>query len=600
MSAIRRLSDDDVRAIFECLHGNQRPPPGLTFQIVPVGPDGLKLSPPSHEFQDGLYVLLQPDKKRRNLGTWSPDVSKVPSNLRDLTMTDFPPRSCPWSLSGPQFPQPTAIQQRYCYPKGNHDYSSNKGGALWTMYDLNGKENLQFRLLHVYFSTKRATNKSAASDPTQRRTPTSTPRRKRRPNGSRSGYSPYSQSSCTTPRSIHTTVTESPLNLPNDVHTFNPMTLGEISRLDERSQSIFVTPSVTEHEFLGNPFHPVASFELDSFDPCPFLEPDFALMENLFEKGDSGQSVQPKSIEQVEKTDSIMADDVKDDAAAEWRDPLFTIVMKSSIDDTDDIFESLHQKLVFFRQRIEDMVSASSDKRSAVDIIVSWARGLASSSLDVPKGVENLTRMNFGASQSIKDPQQGATMTTHPRYRHFYAKMGASWSVLDDALICRLRSTQGPNWTIIAPCLPGRTAVEVKLRYHFLKKRLDKTLKSVTLTKGIVGYIQALKQSMLQESGEADVNILQHLADCVENGNYAARDGEYSFGPFRAVTTTGELCTRCSLVIPSFETGHSVCEKTGWCETCTRLSVCVSGKYLRQIHIVPNSTKSRMIKQKCV
>ena len=38
-----------------------------------------------------------------------------------------------WSLSGPQFPLPTAIQQRYCYPKGDPSYSSVKGGALWTI-----------------------------------------------------------------------------------------------------------------------------------------------------------------------------------------------------------------------------------------------------------------------------------------------------------------------------------------------------------------------------------------------------------------------------------------------------------------------------------
>lgn len=74
-------------------------------------------------------------------------------------MKDLPLGTCPWSLSGPQFPQPTAIQQRYCYPKGNPDYAGRKGGALWTMYGANGKEDFQYRLLHVYFSAKRAVNK---------------------------------------------------------------------------------------------------------------------------------------------------------------------------------------------------------------------------------------------------------------------------------------------------------------------------------------------------------------------------------------------------------------------------------------------------------
>ena len=77
-------------------------------------------------------------------------------------MTNVPPETCPWSLSGPQFPQPTAIQQRYCYPKGDPDYAGRKGGALWTMYGRDGKEDFEFRLLHVYFSAKRAINKGVA------------------------------------------------------------------------------------------------------------------------------------------------------------------------------------------------------------------------------------------------------------------------------------------------------------------------------------------------------------------------------------------------------------------------------------------------------
>lgn len=34
-----------------------------------------------------------------------------------------------------------------------------KGGALWTCYDKSGKEDLEYRLLHVYYSAKRAGNK---------------------------------------------------------------------------------------------------------------------------------------------------------------------------------------------------------------------------------------------------------------------------------------------------------------------------------------------------------------------------------------------------------------------------------------------------------
>lgn len=46
----RKLESTDVRAIFESLHEGKPPPPDLEFSIVPVGPSGLRLSPPAHEF----------------------------------------------------------------------------------------------------------------------------------------------------------------------------------------------------------------------------------------------------------------------------------------------------------------------------------------------------------------------------------------------------------------------------------------------------------------------------------------------------------------------------------------------------------------------
>ena len=106
---------------------------------------------------------------------------------------------CKWRLSGPQFPPPTAIQQRYCYPiptvtsnasstaatvnididpitaassaamMATSKYCDSTGGALYTMYSATtGKELLDYRLLHVYYSSKRAGNKGVVS---QRQSP---------------------------------------------------------------------------------------------------------------------------------------------------------------------------------------------------------------------------------------------------------------------------------------------------------------------------------------------------------------------------------------------------------------------------------------------
>lgn len=158
MATVRRLSDDDVKAVFECIYSNKLPSTkALRFHIVPVGPEGLRLSPPSYQFQDGLYVLLKPEKKAHRDTVVR---KKVPSNLQGLVVSENAfSVDCPWSLSGPQFPQPTGIQQRYCYPKGDPSYSGNKGGALWTMvcfpvyFGIFGKQELQIciSLLEVSF-----------------------------------------------------------------------------------------------------------------------------------------------------------------------------------------------------------------------------------------------------------------------------------------------------------------------------------------------------------------------------------------------------------------------------------------------------------------
>ncbi|KAI2495478.1 hypothetical protein MHU86_19022 [Fragilaria crotonensis] len=166
MASIRRLSDDDVRAIFECVHNNTNAPSHLPFQIVPVGTDGLKLSPPSFQFDDGLYILLKPLQKKKYTCFRSAQGS---FQVNGLSYAKRSETNCPWSLSGPQFPQPTAIQQRYCYRRRPH-VQQPKGGALWTMYGTDGREDLEYRLLHVYFSAKRAVNKGVRFKPVGPRT----------------------------------------------------------------------------------------------------------------------------------------------------------------------------------------------------------------------------------------------------------------------------------------------------------------------------------------------------------------------------------------------------------------------------------------------
>ena len=63
MATIRRLSDEDVKAVFNCVHNNRPPPADLPFHLVNVGPNGLKLSPPSYEFEGTINQSCPSDER---------------------------------------------------------------------------------------------------------------------------------------------------------------------------------------------------------------------------------------------------------------------------------------------------------------------------------------------------------------------------------------------------------------------------------------------------------------------------------------------------------------------------------------------------------
>lgn len=157
------LSKAEVHAIFYCILNNKDElPEGLNIKIIVVpkigGNNGLKLSPPPYEYEDGVYVLL-----RLNVA--------VPSNLSDLALNhqdlaQISDRS--WSLSGPQYSgNNVVIQQRYCTPRWNLEesdqYCKSTKGSIWTMIGANGEEKYDCRVFHVYHSAKRAANMNDAA-----------------------------------------------------------------------------------------------------------------------------------------------------------------------------------------------------------------------------------------------------------------------------------------------------------------------------------------------------------------------------------------------------------------------------------------------------
>lgn len=570
MGTIKRLSDDDVRAIFESLHGNHMPPIHLDFKIVPVGPDGLRLSPPSYEFEDGLYVLLKPDKKRsrsqmdrspmiNESPPWIPDTSGVPLHLKQMIMSELPKQTCPWSLSGPQFPQPTAIQQRYCYPRGSENYASRKGGALWTMYDSTGKEDLMFRLLHVYFSAKRAVNKGVRMTQEERmrvsrQSPNSTPRRRpkqspnstpRRRRAAPKRFSPYS----TPRRTIRATVTDSP---------FSAASSNKI-----REESTYDTPlasitEVPEKSIPDQPFQRIPSFELSGCisHNSTVQDSDYRILEQQF-LSDDCTGDQNTFEEEIGHDMAQLFVDAESliDLTSYWDDPLFGFINDTSSFQNENVCQALSHRLNSLHESISNLIMTTPEKKGPmINIVVDWARALTKAPL--------ITLKNRATIRS----------------KHLC-------SVVEDALICRLFETEGSNWMLMSAYI-GRPAIGIEERHKLLKERFEHSVQSVNLTTSLVGQIQTMKQSHVFQNTKADVLILKHLADYIINGRKVTLDRDFNFGPFIQVISPGELCSRCGLLVPSFETGRSVCKRTGWCETCMCLSVCVPGDYIRQLHYV--------------
>ena len=160
MATVRRLADNEVESVLNCFYGTARTirtaskvPP---FKVVLVSHKGMKLSPPCKQFENGLYVLVRPEMKM----SFTEVLHKfVPPHLRSLVYFNHfvdqgSCENCSWNLSGPQFQSPCPYQQRYCYPKGDQEYSFKKGGALWTKVRSLTRNSLSTYLIFLILSCR--------------------------------------------------------------------------------------------------------------------------------------------------------------------------------------------------------------------------------------------------------------------------------------------------------------------------------------------------------------------------------------------------------------------------------------------------------------
>lgn len=162
-----------------------------------------------------------------------------------------------------------------------------------------------------------------------------------------------------------------------------------------------------------------------------------------------------------------------------------------------------------------------------------------------------------------------------------------SWSVLEDAMIFRLYSLQGSKWSRMVKHLKGRTDNSIKNRYHHLKRRFERKMKSVKTSKDLETVMEKLKNSRLFRGAPVDPQLLKYLSlrllERSKSQSCTETHEQYKLGPYYLVQECTE-CRRCGLVVPSLQTGRYVDARTRWCQTCCALSPIVTGDALRIIH----------------
>ena len=166
----------------------------------------------------------------------------------------------------------------------------------------------------------------------------------------------------------------------------------------------------------------------------------------------------------------------------------------------------------------------------------------------------------------------------------------ADWSPLEDSYIFHLYNTMGSHWSKLSRVIVGRTDNGIKNRFHNLRRQLEREDENRLRLSQTSDYpqeiriekVRALPEELRGKSDslwdiERGIGII--AAQTVSGGGLQ-RHAAY-FGPFRKPKKP-EQCIRCGLFVPSVQCGGSICDRTRWCESCTRLPPHISQNLLRE------------------
>ena len=179
----------------------------------------------------------------------------------------------------------------------------------------------------------------------------------------------------------------------------------------------------------------------------------------------------------------------------------------------------------------------------------------------------------------------------------------SDWSPHEDATIFYLYTTKGSQWAKMSKVIPGRTDNGIKNRFHNLKRQLERDdmqrkkntkldeCKPFLRSERIEPTISALKlaeEHCQSSSHHQNIKLWDMAAglpilavNTVKNRGDLNTKSAIKFDKFRKAKKEGEQCTRCGLFAPSVQCGTQICDKSGWCLSCSMIPPSICGDMLR-------------------